>query len=371
MALKNRLDPAQVADSLAIWWVGQHPDEPGVRVTEVQIPQASGMSSETVLFRLTLDRDGTAHSQDLVARVIPTGNQVFPTLDFARERLAMDAVRTSTGVPAPIVHSIETDASILGGPFLVMSRMYGETLADDPPFTAAGWLLELTADQQARLFDNALTALAAIHRADVATFGPDTLGHLDRGRPLVQHITHWQNLYDWTAGDRRHPTIDAGLAWINDNLPDEDSPTTLCWGDARLGNLMFGPEQEVTAALDWELASLGPAELDLAWFCFLNRMYTDGFGLPNPPGFPSQDQTVARYTELSGRPVRDFDFHEIYAGVRLSIVLMRLGTMMIEAGMLPADAALPIVNPPSVLLATLLGLPSPAAGAANWVTGNR
>ena len=43
------------------------------------------------------------------------------------------------------------------------------------------------------------------------------------------------------------------------------SPDVLLWGDPRLGNAMYFNSRFLAALLDWELASFGPAEMDLTW----------------------------------------------------------------------------------------------------------
>ena len=46
------------------------------------------------------------------------------------------------------------------------------------------------------------------------------------------------------------------------------------WGDARIGNMMYR-DFEPVAVLDWEMAGLGPRELDLGWMIFLHRFFQD------------------------------------------------------------------------------------------------
>jgi aminoglycoside phosphotransferase (APT) family kinase protein len=373
MAIKNVLDARDVQRALGGWWKRDRPAAEDVVVGDVHVPQSSGMSSETIMFRVDWVEHGARRGIEAVARVIPPDGQVFPAYDFDFERRVMDAVRTSTGVPAPRVLAVEPDASVLGSPFLLMERLGGRVLADDPPFTVAGWLIEWTPADQATLYDNALVALAGVHRTDVGGFGPETLGHPGRpgGGPVAQHIGYWEALYAWGCGGRRHPTIDAAFAWAHANAPTVDRDAGLSWGDARLGNFLFDDRGAVTGVLDWEGAALGPPELDLGWFVFVNRMYAEGLGAPPPPGFPDRAQTIARYEELAGRDVRDFDFYEVLGGLRVATIVMRIGTMMIEMGLLPADAAMPISNPASNVLAALLDLPAPAAGHSDWITGNR
>jgi len=134
--------------------------------------------------------------------------------------------------------------------------------------------------------------------------------------------------------------------------------------------MMFSADHHVTAILDWELVALGPAEIDVGWFAVLNRMYTDGIGVTPPGGFPTRAETFFRYSELAGRPLRNFHFYEVLAGVRLAIVLMRIAHMLIEKGMMPADNPMPVTNPATVVLADLLGIEAHGT-EVGWVSGHR
>lgn len=166
------------------------------------------------------------------------------------------------------------------------------------------------------------------------------------------------------------PTVDAAFAWLREHQPADPGPAVLNWGDARLSNMIFGPGGEVRAILDWEAATVGPPAGDLAWWLFATRHHTEGIGAPLPPGFPSREEFVARYEELTGHEVKHLDFYETFAALRLSILMHRAGNMMIGAGLLPPDAPMKLNNPASQLLAKLAGLPAPE-GAAQSFIGNR
>lgn len=373
MALVNTTDPGEAAAALTTWWQQQHPSHSGITVSDIEIPAASGMSSETILFALRqTDAEGHTTVGDYAARVIKAGGEIFPDYDFHLEQLAMDTVRTTTDAPAPEVFAVEDDPSILGAPFLLMQRLWGRTLADDPPFTVTGWFSELTDSERTTLFDNGLAAMAEVHRADVSAFPATIIGHPQRaaGTATAQHLDHWETFFHWSKAGRTHPIIEPALGWLRDNLPADEPEVGLSWGDARLGNMMFDDDHQVSAVLDWELAALGPAEIDLGWFTFLNRMYTEGIGVRLPGGFPSGEETVTRYATLAGRPVENFAFYEILAGTRLGIVLMRIAHMLIDKGMMPADNPMPVVNPATVVLANLLGVPVPDS-ETGWVSGHR
>ena len=73
---------------------------------------------------------------------------------------------------------------------------------------------------------------------------------------------------------------------------------------------------EPVAVLDWEMASLGPRELDVGWFVFLHRFFQDiaeVFGLDGIPDFLRRSDVEQCYQELSGYPPRDMDFYLTYA----------------------------------------------------------
>jgi aminoglycoside phosphotransferase (APT) family kinase protein len=71
----------------------------------------------------------------------------------------------------------------------------------------------------------------------------------------------------------------------------------------------------VHAVLDWDLAGLGPAEMDLGWHLGLERMMEALFG-SRPPGFPRTGETRTQYEHLSGEAVHDLEWHEVFALVR-------------------------------------------------------
>lgn len=373
MALVNTLDPEEAATALGLWWQRRHPRHGDISVEGLQIPIASGMSSETVLFALRrTEESGESKVGHFAARVVLRGGEIFPDYDLHREAQAMNTVRATTSAPAPEVFAVEDDPSVLGGPFLLMQRLAGRTLPDDPPFTTAGWYSTLTDEGRSVLLTNGLTALAEVHRTDIGGFSPTVLGHLDGGpgTATAQHLRHWEQFYCWSRQGKTHPIIEPALRWLNENLPADEPQTGIVWGDARLGNMMFGPDHQVTAVLDWELVALGPAEIDLGWFIVLNRMYTEGIGIDPPGGFPTRDETLTRYGELASRPIRNFHYYEVLAGVRLAIVLMRIAHMLMDRGMMPTDHPMPVTNPATVVLAELLGIA--ASGAeVGWVTGYR
>ena len=59
----------------------------------------------------------------------------------------------------------------------------------------------------------------------------------------------------------------------------------LLWGDSRVGNVLYRDFQPV-AVLDWEMVTLGPREIDVAWMIFAHMVFQELTGLAGMPGLP-------------------------------------------------------------------------------------
>jgi aminoglycoside phosphotransferase (APT) family kinase protein len=371
MALKNTLDPSAVGERLAAWLPSVLDVAGPVEVSSLKMPAASGMSSETVLFDAAWDDDSSRATKGFVVRVPPDGGGLFTDYDIAREAQVMSTLAEHADAPVPRVLAHETTGEVLGVPFLLLERVYGEVPGDDPPFTTGGWVVALTPRQRATMFDEALKAIVGIQKVDPLAVGLESLQHADLGETVIeQELEYWKRFYAWAAGDRRSPTIDSAIEILEARRPADDGPLVVSWGDARFGNLMFGPDQQVTGVFDWEMATLGRPEVDLGYFLFFDRIYSSGLGIPRLEGFPERAAAIARFEELSGYTVRDIDWFEAWGALRGAILIVRVGNLMIDLGLLPEDAAMPFNNPAAQTLAALLGLPAPT-GEAGWITGNR
>ena len=350
MALANRLDPDTVGPALQTW-LTDHLDGV-VRVTDVAVPHSNGLSCETVLF--------TAQQRRFVVRVAPPdGAGLFPAYRLEDEAAVMRAL-AHTPVSAPRIVAVETDPAVLGGRFLMMEHIEGRVPPDDPPYSLAGWVLDLTPEQQGRLVDNAITTIVEVSRADWSALGL----RLPRVGVAAQ-VEYLDHLHATGHRGTPHPTIAAGLEYLRANAPTGEA-LALCWGDARIGNMLFADDLSVAGALDWELASIGSRELDVAYFLYALRLWSAGFGAPSPPGFPDRSAILARFEELSGLPVKHLDYYERLAAVFGAIAMMRAGHLMIDAGLVPSNSTVWLTNPPSVLLAGYLGVPVPTGEVTGW-----
>ena len=108
----------------------------------------------------------------------------------------------------------------------------------------------------------------------------------------------------------------------------------LCWGDSRIGNVMYR-DFEPVAVLDWEMAAIGPRELDVSWIVFAHQVFeaiTGMLAMPGMPHFLREEDVVAEYERRSGAQLGDLRWYHVYNGVQWAIVFMRTGARQIHFG---------------------------------------
>jgi aminoglycoside phosphotransferase (APT) family kinase protein len=145
---------------------------------------------------------------------------------------------------------------------------------------------------------------------------------------------------------------------LEQHVPDLDD-ATLSWGDARPGNLLYAEDGSVAAVLDWEMAALAPAEVDLGWWVFMEEFYSTRNGVPMLEGVPGEAAVVARWEQLLGRTARDLHWFKVLAAVRMGLVMLRSRDQQVARGVLGPDATTHTHNPVTQQLAVWLDLPVP------------
>jgi aminoglycoside phosphotransferase (APT) family kinase protein len=354
----SQRDTAELGRELQEWLTGRLPDGADPVVSDVRLPAANGMSSETILFDATWTESatdpladaepGTRRTHELVARVEPGASSmpIFPSYEMGTQFSVMKTVRELSDVPVPAAYWSEPDAGPLGAPFFVMQRIDGDVPPDVMPYNFGSWVTEATEEQRRALQDSSVEILAGLHAIrDPLEHFPFLRLH-DAGPTAEQsfraHLARQRGYYEWaTADGPRSPLIERCLDRLEANVPADDSPAVLCWGDSRIGNVMYRDFTPV-AVLDWEMAAIGPREMDLAWMIFLHRFFEDlttMAGLPGLPDFMRRDDMAARYRELTGHQPENLDYYSLYAALRHAIVMFRVQSRAIAFGQSerPAD----------------------------------
>ncbi len=236
--------------------------------------------------------------------------------------------------------------------------------SDMPPYHQAGWLTEVSPAERESIWWSGLAMLARVHALDVGRLGLSFVDQSQYGPTgLTQRLAYYEHYLSW-AYDGSVPVAIAALAWLREHQPAETAAPVLLWGDSRIGNIIFSAGQAV-AVLDWEMATLGQPEEDLAWFLFLDRHHSEGVGAPRLAGFPDAAQTVIRYEQLTGRQLADMTYYEVLSAVKFAVVMARIGQLFINYELVPADNDFPYNNTATQLLAKILGLPPPGGDLTN------
>jgi aminoglycoside phosphotransferase (APT) family kinase protein len=319
------------------WLEEQLPSDAAPRVSEISSPSASGMSSETLLFEAHWQVGGVPQGGAYVGRMAPAPADLptFPSYDMGMQAGVLRLAHRH-GVPVPRVEWLELDPEPLGAPFFVMERLEGRVPADVPPYLAAGWVAEASAEERRQLQDNTIAAIAKIHAIPIDDEDTTFLEFDVPGKtPLERHFENQRAYYEWVAGERRSPLIERALEQLRADWPKETS-RVLSWGDSRIGNVMYGADSfEPVAILDWEMAGLGTRELDLGWLSFMHTFFQklfESMGHAGLPDFLRAADVAESYSRITGHPVEDLRWYEAYGALRHAIIMTRIHERMLLFG---------------------------------------
>jgi len=352
-----------LAGPLARWLAPVLAAEAGGEVGAVTVSHfdrpPAGQSSDTVVFRASWVAPSGPGRRDLVLRRQAEGG-IFLKPDVGREARVLRGLAADGRVPVPHVLAYEGDPAVLGAPFFVMDRVAGRVPAAKPSIHAVGWLPTLTAAERHRMWRSALETLVAVHRVDWRATHAFLLDGDEATSGLDAHLDRLVEWYRWSAAGRPYPITDAALAVVTgQRAAVAVGPPVLVWGDARPGNMIFGDDGRVAAAIDWEVATVGAAGIDLGHWLFFDAFATTGAGVDRLAGWPDREATIAGYEQLSGRTVADLEFFELLEELFIATTLIRQADRRVARGLAPPDTRMGHDNAVTQLIARRLGLPVP------------
>ncbi|WP_194814502.1 phosphotransferase family protein [Nocardia sp. XZ_19_385] len=329
-------DLDSLAEDLSRWLGGRVAADEPPKISALSRPEGAGMSSTSVFFDAQWSVGGQPDGGSFVARLAPQDADfpIFETYDLAMQYQVMAGVAAASEVPVPGLRWLETDESVLGAAFFVMEKSEGRVVSDNPPYVFLGWLFEATPEERAQLIAGTVEAIAKIHDIpNPATKFPMLDGP---GQALRRNVDWYRGWYQWGLADDGYaiPIIERAFDWLDAHWPADPGPDVLSWGDSRPGNILYRGF-EPAAVLDWEMATLGPRELDVAWLIFLHRFFQDlavKFGQPGLPDFCRREDVVAKYEELTGHTLRDLDFYVVFSALKHAIVMARVKRRMMHFG---------------------------------------
>ena len=345
----QRTDAEAKRDKLQTWLASKLPMAKELSISPL-VKASTGYGSEIHFFDLHRREAGQEKTEELVIREEPMVLRVFPVYDLGKEFQTMKCLQGS-GVPVPQMYWFEADDGVLGAPFFVMAKVEGEII--DPQQVgeeSRGPLYEATPEGRGRIWRQAIEVIAKINTVDWERQGLSFFGVHKRGTDAIdRQISFYERMAEW-AGVRPRPFLDSAFTWFKENR-FEPKHVSLCWGDARLGNMMYY-DGEVVAALDWDMTHIGAAEDDLAWLLAVDWLNSEsGLRGPRWEGIPDREGIIHLYERATGRKLEDFSYHEAFAMLKLGIIFWRVIKTMPG---IPPDFA--PHNPPLEKLGDMLGI---------------
>jgi aminoglycoside phosphotransferase (APT) family kinase protein len=256
----------------------------------------------------------TDGSHDWVLRRPPLGHVLATAHDMAREYRVMSALAT-TAVPVPAMVTLCDDAAVIGAPFYVMEYVEGTILRRTRDTD------KLDDARRTALAHRLIDTLADLHEVDPIEVGLGDFGHPDGF--LQRQVRRWTQQLE-RSRSRDLPGFDDLAAGLAANVP-ESQRASVVHGDYRLDNVLVGPDQEIRAVLDWEMATLGDPLCDLGLLPVyaapvpgVAGIVSDGMGPHN--GFPPLESLIRRYADRSGLDVSHLSWYTALGYYKLAVI---------------------------------------------------
>ncbi len=333
-----------------------------VRLRPLEVALGSGFSAEIFFVDVEYDDAAGAQSRTLVVRRQPTDLEVVLGSSLELQGRMMAGLDRLKLAPVPDWIGMELDPVVLGNPFLIMGRVEGQSATQNPNYNSTGWIADMTPAQRGATWKNAIEAFAQLSKIDWQADGFAFLARAEWGKPgLDQYLGHIEAWYQGCRKDRVMPTVDAAIAYIRVHEP-KDTPVNVLWGDSTPSNVMFLADGSVSGLIDWELAAMGPSELDLAWWLYFDDLFSRRFGVARLAGLPTRDESIAIWEAATGRKAQHLDYYDVVVALRMALVVVGAFDRQVGVGNIPAENKSLNANFMTLYLAERLGMELPELG---------
>ena len=297
-----------IKEGLAEYYNRCYPERVNQAISEVE-DITSGWEAELYSFVVEHEEEGRTLREERVARIYH-GNVATQK---AVEEFKVISGLSGAGFPVPEVFHLETDASLLCGPFIIMERVRGKSLSE---------AYHTSDEEEARNLMAEFTRIwVDLHNLDGASLFPEDFPRGDTQDYLDELLV---------LANRR--IEEAGIGWLQpvlDWLEERRSDVTperlsILHQDYHTENVMLRDDGSLVV-LDWTAAMAGDYRADLAWTVLLMSTYDD-------PAF--REIILKSYEEASDREIRDIEFFDVLAiGRRILDVSSSFAAGAEQAGM--------------------------------------
>ena len=292
-------------------WMSNHVGGEPVNITQVtRFP--GGFSNLTYLLSLG--------DRQLVLRRAPLGADVKGGHDMGREHKVLSLLHPVFGAcPTPLGYC--EDEQVIGAPFFLMEHVEGKILRPSAMNNTP------SPEEMKRLCTSLIGQLAALHSIDIETSGLMALGKPEGYQQ--RQTSGWIDRYERARTDEI-PGVEALCTWLTANVPP-DGPTTVIHNDFKFDNVVFSSIEEgnISAILDWEMATVGHPGMDLGttlayWVEAGDGPFLKPFNITHLPGALTRQEVLAYYEQISGLRIESPVFYYAFGLFKVGVIAQQI-----------------------------------------------
>jgi aminoglycoside phosphotransferase (APT) family kinase protein len=222
------------------------------------------------------------------------------------------------------MYGFSDDETILGSDFYIMEKVEGVILNYKEAKQR-----NIPEKDYKNIANSWLDALVDLHNVDY-----NAIGLADLGKPdgyVQRQISNWGKQYLKAKTDE-YPEAEMVMNWMEEHQPKEYDHC-LIHNDFKYDNVVFKNDswQEVSAVLDWEMATLGDPLMDLGTSLGYWTVATDHDfvkqGIPSPTVFegnPTRSEIAEMYAQKSGRNVDNLIFYYVFGLFKIAVIAQQI-----------------------------------------------
>ena len=226
---------------------------------------------------------------------------------------------SGSDVPVAKVYHLCQDPEVIGSDFYVMEHVVGRNFSDPV-------MGDISPAERGAVIEEMSRVLAALHDVKIGEVGLEDYG--PQGNYFARQLGRWSKQYRASEVEPIED-MDALIAALDADLPEDDGQSGLVHGDYRIDNMIFAPDGAACrAVLDWELSTLGHPYADLAGVIMQWQMPPgrEGRGLAGVDraalGLPSDAEFIDRYCARRGLAGIDrFGYYLAFSFFRMAAIL--------------------------------------------------
>jgi len=264
----------------------------------------------------------TIEGKEFVLRKPPFG-AIKRGHDMSREYKVQSGVQKGFS-KVPKMFTYTDDVSVLGSEFYIMEKVEGIILNFKEAQKRA-----IAPDAYKVIANSWLDTFVELHQLDYNTVGLSNLGKPEGY--VERQVTNWGKQY-LKAATEDISAAGKVMAWMEKNQPREYEHC-LIHNDYKYDNIVFKDDswKEVSAVLDWEMATLGDPLMDLGTSLGYWTVATDmdfvKQGIPSPTifeGNPIRSEIAELYAEKSGRDLGDIVFYYAFGLFKIAVIAQQI-----------------------------------------------